>query len=89
MSQKIPRYEHQEHFGGSRILSTLITGPHTKRATPTAESYKYFKASVSVSTSDGHLIPDAKSKAEFATEDLEAVKADALAKAKWLATTTI
>ncbi|WP_432777502.1 hypothetical protein O4O02_18585 [Pseudomonas fortuita] len=89
MSKKIPEYEQEEKFGGSRILSTKITGPHTKRTTATTESYKYFKASVSVSDADGHLIDGTKSKAELKTDSLEVAQEKALARARHLASTTI
>lgn len=89
MSKKIPEYEQEEKFGVSRILSTKITGPHTKRSTATTESYKYFKASVSVIDADGHTIDGTKSKADLKTDSLEVAQEKAMARARYLASTTI
>lgn len=74
MSNKIPTYEHDEMFLSSRILSTKISGPHTKRATPIKEGYTFYKAQVSVSTSDGKAIVGARAKAEIISDSFENVK---------------
>lgn len=89
MSKKIPQYEHDEIFRGSRILSTRVSGPHTKRATPLKESYMYYKAEASVSTSEGGAIDGAIAKTEIISDNVEEVKLKALKKAQQLAETTI